>query len=222
MQYINSKSLKLLLIIFLLLPLTASSQDAKSYGFKLGFSIANQDWNYSNRPDFERKSRSGLDIGGFIEFFNVPYFSLMVELHYVQKGFKTKVVSIVASDAPIEDSIGLEISPRVDYASFPLMAKVRYETDFLTPYAMLGPRFEYMLDHNNEGSFFQKFNTFGFGITAALGVDVMALEPVNGFFEVRYSPDLVKVFSSSTLTVRNRSVEVLAGVRVLAPKKGKK
>jgi hypothetical protein len=50
----------------------------------------------------------------------------------------------------------------------------------------------------------------------------MDLEPINGFFEVRYSPDLVKVFSSSTLTVRNRSVEVLAGVRVLAPKKGKK
>ena len=222
MRYINSSSLKLLLIVLLFLPLTASSQDAKSYGFKLGLAVANQDWNYSNRPDFERKTRTGLDIGGFIEFFNVPYFSLMVELHYIQKGFKTKVQSIVATDEPVEDSIGMEISPRMDYVSLPILAKVRYETDFLSPYAALGPRFEYMLDYNDDGSFYQKFSTFAFGFTSAMGVDIMTLEPINGFFEVRYSPDLIGVFSSSTLTVKNRTVEVLAGVRVLAPKKEKK
>jgi hypothetical protein len=225
MRFINSKALTTLFILVLLIPLTAISQSttvgAKSYGLKLGLSIANQDWNYTDTADFERKNRTGLDVGGFIEFFNLPYFSLMVELHYIQKGFKTKTVSVNVYDGPVEDSLGLEKSPRADYISMPLLAKVRYETDFLTPYLMLGPRFDYLIDYNDEGAFFSKFGTFGFGITAALGIDVMALEPINGFLEVRYSPDLVKAYSSSTLTVKNRTIEVLAGVRILASKKEK-
>ena len=110
----------------------ADSQILKAYGIKVGAAAATQTFDYSINFSLPTENRWGLDIGGFAEFFQIPYFSLLTEVHYIQKGYSNTVQESTPAQ-PAGTGKSITIRPRLDYLSIPVLGKVRFETDVVTP-----------------------------------------------------------------------------------------
>jgi hypothetical protein len=210
------KSRLVIILCGLLLFLTdAHSQFLRGYGFKLGGVSANQTWDYNIRVNFPTETRWGYDVGVYIEVLDIPYISILGELHYVQKGFSSTLpVSTPAYPEGTGENITLK--PRADYLSIPVLAKIRFETTIITPYLFVGPRFDFLIARKAEGTerVFDKLKRTGTGATVGVGFEIPLAFVPSLLAEFRYSPSFDNAFSNEHLTVRNRSVEIVLGVRL--------
>jgi len=75
---------------------------------------------------------------------------------------------------------------------------------------------DFLLSKKGEGydAVINKFKTTGFGATLGVGVEVTSLLPISLLAEFRYNPSFDDAFSNSFLTVKNRSLDFLLGVRL--------
>lgn len=190
---------------------------------------ANQTWTYANPYPYELPEyqyRNGIDVGAFVELFKFPYVSFMPEIHYVQKGFKV-YVEVTTPSQPEGTSEFMNYIPRAEYISLPVLAKLRYDSKYITPYLIAGPRIDW---RSSDGSsnlesfvypsgtelpgFYKDFNRFDFGATIGVGIGVLANERFSGFIEARYSPSVTNAYKSSNTTVKNNSYEILLGLKI--------
>ncbi len=191
----------------------AQGQIVKGFGAKLGAVNAGQAWNYTINFNFMPDSRWGYDAGIFLEAVNLPCLSFVGEIHYVQKGISARF-AVTTSQSP--DAIGYTTRrPHADYLSIPILAKVRVETGVITPYLFAGPRVDILLSHNAHGmgSVFDNLKSTGTGASMGIGVEIPLAAGPALLAEFRYSPSLDDAFTGEFLTVRNHSLEILAGIR---------
>jgi hypothetical protein len=189
----------------------AEAQLIRSLGVKAGASAASQDWLYADRDiSVDALTRWGLDIGGFIEWFNIPVFSLSSEVHYIQKGFREEL-PVTSAESPDSHGMLLTLSPRVDYLSVPILAKCRFDLGSSSLYILAGPRVDFLLSTKDAGfgEVLSNFKSREFGATVGLGYEATKLGPLTIGAEVRYSPTLQDSFSTNLLSVRNRSLEMI-------------
>ncbi len=206
------KKFFLIAIILVILSSLTNAQLISSYGMKVGIANASQSWDYSgNLSTIEifDKSRIGLDLGIYTELFDFPVISILAEAHYIQKGFKDAII-VTTMDSPDEGETK-SFTPRIDYISIPLLAKLRYETNSFIIYGIAGPRFDILIGRNSEavGAVFDDFKNTDFGGTIGLGLEI----PIGGNYraggEFRYSPSIQNIFSNGILEVKNKSLEFL-------------
>jgi len=207
------KSIWLILTIFLIVSGRADAQIVKGFGLKVGGAIANQDWDYAPPFDLDSESRLGLDIAVFTEFLNAPFISILAEVHYLQKGF-TISQEITTIESPNGTGEFWTQTPRVDYVSFPILAKISLPAPF-SPYVIGGPRLDIRIGQKGDGfdAVYDDLETFDLGATLGLGVESPRLASFNLLAEIRYSPSLTDVFENDALKVKNESIEFLTGVR---------
>jgi len=188
------------------------AQLIKSFGFKTGLAAESQKWEFSTLTNLaiDTKIRPGLDVGIFLEWLDVPYISVLTELHYIQKGAEcTSNVMLTTPSRP--DGIGYSFTPRLDYLSIPLLMKLRYDLPILSLYLLAGPRIDIFLSkHGDEwpliSEVYQKENLGGsFGI----GFETFSLVPFTIGIEFRYSPNFQNSYSANYLKVYNQSMEFL-------------
>ena len=218
---LNGREMKTLLgIVTLILILTVSTVEAqflRSYGIKAGPVRAEQKWDYAPHTGSDDSWISpvwGIDAGVFAEFFDSGYFSLLTELHFVQRGCTFTIQRTIPADNP-QGYIDLgpeEMKQRCDYLSLPVMAKLRLETGVATPYIAVGPRFEFLIS-NPSSVVFDNFKKFEFAATAAAGVEIDAGFTPKLLCEVSYTMGLADSFKNDNLTVKNRSLSLLVGVQ---------
>lgn len=197
----------------------------KAYGLKLGTAGTKQTWGApcgAGReicpPDASGR-RWGFDAAGFVAIFNIRNFSLLGELHYVQKG-----VAFKPSPARIDesgDTTFYEAAPgtRIDYLSIPVIAQARFSLGVFSPYLVIGPRLDFLVGKDSllfldaaQGYELKKMN---FGGTIGVGVEFARAFPFALMTEVRYSPDFTKALEDrSQPGVKNRSFEILLGLRL--------
>jgi len=208
-----NRSIWLIMTLFLFVSGRADAQIVKGFGLKIGGAIANQDWDYDSSFDFNPESQLGLDVAVFAEILNAPFIGLLAEAHYIQKGFSISR-EINTIESPNGTGEFWTQTPRVDYVSFPILAKISLPTTF-SPYVIGGPRFDILITQNGDGydPVYDDLNTFDFGATIGLGVESPRLASFNILAEIRYSPSFTDAFESSTLKVKNESIEFLTGVR---------
>jgi len=202
-----------LLGLLLILPSAGlNARVASSSGIKIGAVSASQTWDYSALSDPDFKSRLGLDVGLFVEAFDLRVASVLLEAHYVQKGFSDEQV-VTGPDNPDGTGEILEISPRVDYLSFPLLLKVDLPL-FLSPYLLAGPRLDLRIGQKPEGyqAVLDDLERLDTGVTVGVGIEPLPLSPANIVVEIRYSPGFREIFDNGNLTVKNKSLEFLVGV----------
>lgn len=199
-----------IILLTLLIQATSHSQAIRNIGVKLGGVAANQSWTYSSIPSLPTERRWGIDVGVFIEWFNMPVFSLSSELHFIQKGMKL-TLPITSEQNPEGTGRFVTRSPRVDYLSLPLLAKARLNDGVFSPYVVAGPRVDFLLQTKAEEfqAVLDKFETVEFGATVGAGMDIRAFEKMNLGFEFRFSPSLKDGYSTQFLSVRNTSMEFL-------------
>ncbi len=192
---------------------TINAQLIRGYGIKVGTVSANQTWNYTTLSDLSTESRWGLTLSGFVEVLDIPYFSIVAELQYAQKGTKILIPETGPEDPAI---IGTEtISPRVDYLSIPILVKIRFSNPLIEPYIMAGPRVDVLLSKSGDAmsDVVDKFKSSDYGLTVGVGAEIGSWCPLHLLAEVRYNTSLNKAYDSDGVNVRNESLDLIVGIR---------
>jgi hypothetical protein len=205
-----------MLCLGLLLSFTAHAQLVKGFGVKIGVTAANQSWDYTvGGHDPSTQNRWGITGSAFVELLNMPYLSLIVEGQYTQKGMSMRVAANTVSNP---DGTGefVTLRPSADYFSVPLLVKIRFQTAFLSPYLIAGPRYDFVLARHGDGfdPVFNELTSSEPGATVGVGVELHAVFPIDALLELRYNASLKDAFGSSYLKVRNHTVDILLGVRL--------
>lgn len=206
---------KKLMLLFALSAIYCHShaQLVHSYGVKVGIAQASQNWNYSGMftgVTVYQKPRLGLNVGVFVEWLNIPVISVMTEVHYIQKGaedeYEVRTVQFPEGTGEMRT-----LSPRIDYLSIPLLAKLRYETPYISLYSFGGPRFDILTGNNNDasGAVFNEFKSSEYGLTFGAGIEVPLITFYRIGCEIRRSYSSQNAFANQVLTVKNNSTELL-------------
>ncbi|KAF0153072.1 MAG: hypothetical protein FD143_512 [Ignavibacteria bacterium] len=208
----KSKFLVTVLVIFIFSKVV-NAQLLSSFGMKIGVANAGQSWDYSGdltTIEIFDKSRIGFAFGVYTEWFDLPLISIIAEAHYIQKGSKGEII-VATMDSPAGTGETKTITPRIDYLSMPLLAKLRYETNSFTVYGIAGPRIDILIGKNSEavGSVFDDFKYTDIGGTFGFGFEIPITEIYFASCELRYSPSFQNIFSNGILEVKNRSLEFL-------------
>ena len=203
-----------ILCIVLLFSAAGNAQLLSGFGVKGGAVSAIQSWDYpAFGTSLPNDHRWGIDLGVFVEGLRLPYFSVLGEVHYIQKGFSTSLL-ITTPQSPDGTGEFLTLRPRLDYLSIPILAKLRFETGVLTPYIYAGPRFDIRLGHNEElvGAVYEKFKSTDVGASLGVGLELPLTAMPDLLVEFRYSPSFADAFKTQSVIVRNESFEILLGV----------
>jgi opacity protein-like surface antigen len=194
----------------------STAQIVRSYGIKVGTSVSSQEWTYAIPfVHVAERVRWGVDLGCSVEFLNIPVLSVLVEAHYAQRGFSDEVTVSTVSNP--EGIVRTTLSPRVDYLSLPVLAKVRVDLGNVSPYVVIGPRLDVLLSTKPEGYdvVLDKLKPTDLGITVGVGVEWTVSQSVRIGAEGAYCPGLRDVYSSDLLTVRNRSYHILLTINAI-------
>jgi hypothetical protein len=211
--------IKLIFIVLSIVLLNSilQAQLLKSYGLKVGFNNAEQNWSYSSQSGFDDTGIGplwGFNFGVFVEPFSYQNFSLITEISYIQKGRTLTFNKIIRSaDGQSYIDVGKnETKHRFDYLSIPILAKIKINGKVLTPFVTLGPSLEYLISYPSSDTY-DNFNKteialkFSGGLEFSFGVGPIFLT------EIRYCRSLTNAFKNEILTVDNRVLEFLFGIK---------
>jgi opacity protein-like surface antigen len=213
----KKKGIEMKKTIFALLTLSmisfsiSESQLIRGYGIKIGVASTDQNWDWA--PGYGTVSTStaayqSLDIGAFIEWLDIPFFSVVTEVQYIRKGSDVASYQITPFPGSVVFNYAGYPSTRISYLSVPILAKLRMNGGLLSPYIVAGPRFDFCL--SSSGAFSSSdLKTIDVGGTFGVGVESASILPIQVGLEFRYSPDSQASYSTPSLTVKNRSLELL-------------
>lgn len=201
------------IILFLAQSVTLA-QVRENYGIKIGAVGANETWT-GFASNWNMKNRWGFTADAYAEIPFFRSFSAQGEIQYTQKGMK---VSVPITTVSQPDGTGQyrTISPRIDYVSIPLLAKLKIPLTSLTPYILVGPRFDILISREPDGldAVVNNFDKMDYGLTVGAGIELDSLFPFGILAEFRYNPNAYDSYQSGYQTIRNRSVDFLVGVRL--------
>jgi hypothetical protein len=227
-EIIMMKKLFIVLTLLLISISLSKAQVIRSYGLKAGVASTNQSWDWTG-VNITTSTHQSLDVGIFVEWLDNPFFNVVTEVHYLQKGANVATDIAIAtanesfyyySDQTIPYLTGQDISysTQIKYLSIPILAKLRVTWGLITPYILIGPRFDYYLSTN--GTFPpdyigvpHDFNKLTIGGTFGIGIELPPFLPIQLAAEARYSPDFQDCYSYQTIAVRNRSMEFILALR---------
>jgi hypothetical protein len=198
----------------------AASQPLGRYGVKAGLTSATWNWKMAGSDVSDLERRTGVDAGIFAEWFRMPAFSLLSELHFVQKGMKN-AIPVTSAESPEGTGEYVRNNVRLDLLSIAVLPKLRMETGFGEVYALAGLRLDISLSQKAtvEGpgperfylQSFQflvdKFRKTQMGGTVGIGAGFDL--PLTMGIEVRYSPGLQSAYAQGVSDIKNTSFEFL-------------
>lgn len=198
---------------------TSQAQIIRGYGLKVGSTISNQDWEYSNSPglsglSFDSDNRVGINFGIFTEFLNVPFISIITEVNYIQKGMKAEVPERTVSQP---DGTGEFVTwyTRVDYINISALGKLRINADLFTPYILLGPKIDFEIHKANSlgqvNVVEENFNKNRFGLKVGIGTEINLLS-FNLLAEFLYDADFNELYENENLKVNSNSFDLKIGI----------
>ena len=198
---------------------SSQAQIIRGYGLKLGTTISNQNWEYSNSSglsgaSFKTDNRIGLNIGIFSEFLNLPFISVVTEVNYIQKGMKEEVpVTTVTQPDGTGEFITWET--RVDYINISAFGKFRLNVGIFSPYVILGPKIDFEI--YKKDSFGQvnvvaeNFDKNRFGLKFGIGTEVNLLS-FSLLAEFLYDVDFNELYENENLKVNSNSFDFRIGI----------
>ena len=220
-QHINT----ILLILICYLPVQA--QFVKGHGIKTGLTRANQAYKYQmSIIKREPQCRSGFTFGVFTEFSLMPHFSLLAEIHYIQKGMVDEQMMLVENNP---QPIGTLVwNYCIHYLSIPLLIKLSTKTGFLNTYFIFGPRVDLWLDSTLnldsddfvppnpdwDDPVYDELERMTVGCDVGIGFEKNILKSSTLILEFRYSPDLTEAYKHEFLNLTNRAFTILLGVSI--------
>jgi hypothetical protein len=202
------------LVLLLAFPGTAGAGLIRKAGAKIAFSSAGQSYELTYVPENETERRFGMGAALFLEWFDLPILSVVTQIEYLPRGMAQEF-NLTGPDGP--EVIGTAtVENRLDYLSLPILAKGRLDLGSVTPYALAGVRFDYLLGYESEGGVYDivysAFDETTVGASVGAGVELNELLPFGLLVEARYNLDLEDAFSTDLLKVSNNAYDLWIGV----------
>ena len=198
----------------------AQAQWLSTAGVKAGINSSNSAIEQTSIGyQFETQRRIGWQAAIFAEWLKLPVVSVVTQVEYARRGFAEEQVRTgIESPEPLGT---FQLQTRLDYVSIPVLLKLQPSNSGVKPYALLGPRFDFLVNHETalyedgkldlEFSLAEAFNDRAVGATVGLGVVAKALSlPL--LLEARYNFDFDDVADAELLTVKNNSVDLWLGI----------
>lgn len=204
------------ILIFTFFITASQAQILRGYGIKIGTTLASEDWDYTRlSTDFTPDSRWGFNLGVFVEFLDIPYFSLVTELNYIQKG---RTVELPITSVTYPDGTGdyFTWDTRVDYYDLSVLGKLRFETSDFVPYILIGPKIDFEI--NRYQSQTNVFNVFENDFNDVLyGIRTGACSEFNFYstkllIEILFDFNFTKLYESEYLKVTSDSFDFRLGI----------
>ena len=197
----------------------SQAQIIRGYGLKVGTTISNQDWEYFNSPGLRYPSihsdnRTGLNIGIFSEFLNLPHISILTELNYIQKGMKKDIpVRTVTQPEGTGELINWDI--RVDYINLSAFGKLKFNVGSFAPYVLLGPKIDFeiskIISLGWENNVENDFNKNRFGFKAGIGTE-LNLFAFSLLAEFVFDADFNELYENQNLKIKSNSFDLRIGI----------
>ncbi len=210
------KSTLLAVVLIVLLGQACSqAQLNRTYGIKIGAVAANESWTDIGGFNWKTDTRWGFTAAVYAEAPLWKFLSAQGEIQYTQKGMNFSIPVTTASQ-PDGSGQYYTISPRIDYISIPILAKLRIPFAVVTPYVLIGPRFDFLLSRYPDGldQVVNNFDKMDYGLTLGAGLELNSLFPFGLLAEFRYNPNAYDSYRSGSQSVSNRSMDFLVGIRL--------
>ena len=208
-----------ILLLLFFATLTVDGQFIGSAGLKAGVSMANQ--SHRITPiDYTIKTDpvTGPGIAIFMEAFRGNHFSFQTDLSFVAKGSKTTTESVTVNHLENDRIIVNEGDPKVSrfyYLCLSPMARYRIDLKRITPYAILGPRMDFLLEYKTDSDYpLEEQNKIIPGLTGGLGAE-LNLNGLGIFLELQYQSDIMPVTGKDPLLINNNILLFTLGIRYL-------
>ncbi len=208
------------IIIFLLsATMTVEGQFISSVGLKAGISLANQSHQITPIDyTLETDPVIGPAAGIFLEAFRGKRFSFQTDIAFVTKGSKTTTQSVTVNHLDNDNIVVNEGDLKVSnfyYLSVSPMARYRIDLERITPYAMLGPRVDFLLKYKTDSDYpLEEQNKVIPGLTGGLGAE-FNLNALGIFIEFQYQTDAMPVTGKDPLLINNNIFLFTLGIRYL-------
>jgi hypothetical protein len=208
-----------ILFVFLITTVTVQGQFIESVGLKAGISLANQSHQITPIDyTLETDHVTGPAAGIFMEAFRGRHFGFQSDLAFVTKGSKTTTQSVTVNhlenDKIIVNEGDLKVS-KFYYLCLSPMARYRINLERITPYALLGPRVDFLLKYKTDSDYpLEEQNKVIPGLTGGLGVE-FDLNGLGVLFELQYQSDIMPVTGKDPLLINNNILLFTLGIRYL-------
>ena len=201
--------MKRFIVCLAFITITATAVNAqliRGAGIKVGATFSKQNWDYSSSGDTEKYDRTGLNLGGFIEFFDNPLLTLVTEINYVQKGITRETEIPIPGPNPV-----VSTDKRIDYLNLAALGKVRLNLGLVEPYVLAGPKIDFELTKENEQDIENNFQKGRWGLKVGVGSEINLL-PLNLFAEILYDADFNELYDNQNLKIETNSVDLRIGI----------
>ena len=199
-------------ILVLWFQIDCVAQPLKPYGFKVGISFANQQFQSTAYVKTATRQR-GFDAAVFTEWSSSSFFSLVTQLEFAQHG------SIIHANPLVEFGHGppssdTDVHNRLQYLSALILGKFSLGKQSATPYALVGPRLDYLLGYSSDyhllDDTYRQFKKVTPGASAGVGCSSGSLLPISIIVEARYNFDIF--YSGNEYNkIRNDSIDLWLG-----------
>lgn len=188
----------LLSVLFILNTTISNAQFVKAWGLTIGGTRSNQIWNYDSLDNnLRKKAMYGFNASALVEWLNHDYLRIISEIQYNQKGAKENL-------APNDGA-----KYRTNYVAFNNFLKIRQELYDFTPYFLIGPRLEYLLNAPLPSP-----KKFHLSASAGIGIEFLHKRPWVFFTEYHINPGVMKSFATPNyLGIRNTAMELRIGIK---------
>lgn len=206
-----------ILVIACFCPIISNAQIISNYGIKTAFTRSKLDvdkfYNFSTW-------RSGFNAAFYIEHSINDFMSFMLQLEYSQKGYIYEQVETNDIGTKIQD---VRANTRLDYLSVPLLLKVEFPTQKVTPFITVGPRFDYLANFS-KGEF--KFTSVAvtddladylksyiLGSSISCGVQIPTSNKYDISIELRYNYDFTDSAEKPVqYSIKNNTFDIWFGL----------
>lgn len=208
-----------IILAFFMMPGSFMLQGQKlaSFGLKGGLSLANQSIKITP-IDYEMDTDAiqGTTLALFVEAFKGQHFSFQFDVAYAHKGSSTTTHSVTVNHLDNDRIVvneGDAVSSRFHYLSLVPLARYRFEMERLSPYFLVGPRVDFLLNYGTESEFpLESQSQTILGLTAGGGLEFQVAN-LGIFAEILYQPDLSPVSNKEPLLINNNMLSLSLGIR---------
>lgn len=208
---------KAFLLLFLFGSSISFSQIISGYGVKIGLTSSQFNWDYTpisglDNLDFHSDRKPGLNAGLFVDFFDLPYFTICTEINYIEKGFQKEIYS-TSTDNP-------EFGPKVlwkvsfNYFNISVLAKPKIDLGLISPYILIGPRFDIEISKSSQLDNPENYKDYlskRFGIKCGIGSEINLFE-LNFLAEFIWDIDLKDIYQNPNVNVKTNSFDIRFGI----------
>ncbi len=135
-----------LVILFVIMIPAAFAQLPLSVGVLGGLNLANA----TTSPSLSTTTRTGMIVGGSIEFGLAPMLSVQPEVLYIQKGAKYSMIFLGQT---------IDATFKFDYVEVPILIKAKLPVGPLKPYVFVGPNIGFSVNAQGEVTAFGQTQT---------------------------------------------------------------